>query len=90
MKTAGYTGPGLPFAHALEQFARVEGRSTTPSMLPSRCWRFFATTGSNVPARSRGAAISTDSPFVATVLDQVPLRALPSDTTALSCVSQPK
>lgn len=47
----------------------------------------FTIAGSNVPARSRGALISTGPAFVVTAFARVPLRELPSLEPPFSCLS---
>ena len=59
---------------------RADSESTMSSIDPSRRCRLHTTTGSNEPARSRGTSTSTGPALVNTVLDLVPLRALPSTT----------
>ena len=50
----------------------------TASTSDSRRCRFLTTTGSNVPARSRGTCTGTSpAASVSTVLDRVPLRMFP-------------
>ena len=66
---------------------RADSESTMSSIDPSRRCRLATTTGSNVPARSRGTSISTGPHLVRTVLARVPLRALPSAEAPFSCFS---
>jgi hypothetical protein len=66
---------------------RADSDSTMSSIDPSRRCRLRTTTGSNVPARSRGTSISTGPVLVSTVFERVPLRVLPSVETPRSCLS---
>lgn len=61
---------------------RADRDSTMSSIDPSRRCRLATTMGSNVPARSRAMSIWTGPALVSTVLDRVPIRLLPSGSSA--------
>ena len=67
---------------------RADSDKTMSSIEPSLRCRLRTTTGSNEPLRSRGTSTSTGPAFVRTVLERVPMRALPPAAPSVrSCLS---